>query len=157
MNFMNNGSVDGGNVNPTQHKPSWLRYTTKCTSISLVRTVIWTRNSRNASPVWALCSVHSKTSQSAGAGIRVSIFNSSNDATVRTREVPLVHATCDVSTQSRTRSHFTQAVGRVGNLLCGRLLDNIRSGKFRRPSKFAALCAGNMFRHPHSRILSMLK
>ena len=52
--------------------------------------------------------VKDHTSQSAGAGITVSIFNLCIDATVRTREVPLVHATCDVITLSRTRNCFTQ-------------------------------------------------
>ena len=36
-----------------------------------------------------------RTSQSAGAGIRASIFNRCNDATVRIRADPLVHASCD--------------------------------------------------------------
>ena len=36
------------------------------------------------------------TSQPAGTGIWVSIFNRCNCAIVRTREVPLVHASCDV-------------------------------------------------------------
>ena len=44
----------------------------------------------------------------AGAVIRASNFNRSNDATVRTREVPLVHASCDVTSLSRTSSRFTQ-------------------------------------------------
>ena len=47
------------------------------------------------------------TSHSAGAGIRASIFNRFNDATVRTREVPPVHVSCDVTTPSRTSSRFT--------------------------------------------------
>ena len=49
----------------------------------------------------ALCNqklITDRTSQSAGAGIRVSIINDYNDATVRTREVLLVHASCDVIT-----------------------------------------------------------
>ena len=60
---------------------------------------------------YALCIqnfITDRTSQSAGAGIRASIFNRCNDATVRTREVPLVHVPCDVNTLSRTRSRFTQ-------------------------------------------------
>jgi hypothetical protein len=66
-----------------------------------------------------------RTSQSAGAGIRASIFNSLNDATVRTQEVPLGHAPCYIIALSHMRSHFAQykvwlAVGRVRNLLCGR-------------------------------------
>ena len=48
------------------------------------------------------------TSQSAGAGIRASILNRFNDTTVRTREVPLVLALCDVITLSHTRGRFTQ-------------------------------------------------
>ena len=43
----------------------------------------------------ALCiekNYHRRTSQSAGAGIRVSVFNRCNNATVTTRGVPLVHA-----------------------------------------------------------------
>ena len=47
-------------------------------------------------------------SQSVGAGIRASIFNRCNDATVRTREVPLVHATCNVIALSRTCSRFAK-------------------------------------------------
>ena len=46
--------------------------------------------------------------QSAGAGIRASVFNRYNDATVRTREVPLVYASCDVIILSHIRSRFTQ-------------------------------------------------
>ena len=41
-----------------------------------------------------------RASQSAGAGIRASIFNRCSNATVRTREVTLVHASCDVITLS---------------------------------------------------------
>ena len=48
------------------------------------------------------------TSESAGAGLRASNFNRCNDATVRTWEVSLVHASCDVITLSRTRCRFTQ-------------------------------------------------
>ena len=71
-----------------------------------------------------LFSVHSnfitdRTSQSAVAGIRASIFNHYNDATVRTREVPLVHASCDVHytimyTQSLHAIYALLAAGRVG-------------------------------------------
>jgi hypothetical protein len=49
-----------------------------------------------------------RTSQSAGAGIRASIFNSFTDATVSTREIPLVHAPCYVIALSRTCSRFAQ-------------------------------------------------
>ena len=52
-----------------------------------------------------------RTSQLAGAGIRSSFFNRSNDATMRTLEVPLVHSSCDVISLSRTRSCFTQLNG----------------------------------------------
>ena len=52
--------------------------------------------------------VRHRTSQSAGAGIWDSIFNRCNDATVRTQKVPLVHASCDVITLSRTWSRFKQ-------------------------------------------------
>jgi hypothetical protein len=45
-----------------------------------------------------------RTSQSAGAGI----FNSCNAATVRTQEVPLVHAPCYSIALSRMRSRFAQ-------------------------------------------------
>ena len=41
---------------------------------------------------------HRLNSQSAGAGIRASMFIHCNDATVRIRKVPLVHASCDVIT-----------------------------------------------------------
>ena len=51
---------------------------------------------------------HKHTSQSAGAGIKTYIFNRCNDATERTQEVPLVDASCDVITQSRTCSRFEQ-------------------------------------------------
>jgi hypothetical protein len=49
-----------------------------------------------------------RTSQLAGAGIRASIFNICNDATVRTQEVPLVHAPCYIIALSRMRSSFVQ-------------------------------------------------
>jgi hypothetical protein len=49
-----------------------------------------------------------RTSQSAGAGIRASIFNSCNAATMRTQEVPLVHAPCYSIALSRIRSRFAQ-------------------------------------------------
>jgi hypothetical protein len=45
-----------------------------------------------------------RTSQSVGAGIRASIFNSCSAATVRTQEVPLVHAPCYIIVLSRMRS-----------------------------------------------------
>ena len=48
------------------------------------------------------------TSQLAGAGIRASIFNHCNNAIVRTQEVPLVQASCDIITLPRTCRHFTQ-------------------------------------------------
>jgi hypothetical protein len=48
------------------------------------------------------------TSQSAGAGIRASNFNSCNAATVRMQEVPLVHAPCYIIALSRMRSRFAQ-------------------------------------------------
>ena len=102
--------MDRGNVNPTQHFPWSLRETTKRTPVILVSTGIWTRNSTNMNPVWwisigaMLCAFKNfttdRTSQSAGAGIRACVFNRCNDATVRTREVPLVHASCDVITLS---------------------------------------------------------
>jgi hypothetical protein len=56
----------------------------------------------------AACSTTDRTSQSAGAGIRASIFNTCNDATVRTLEVPLVHAPCYNIALSRMRSRFAQ-------------------------------------------------
>ena len=49
MTLMNNGQMDRGNENPTQHLPWWLRKTTKKTSIRLVGTGIWTRVLPNAS------------------------------------------------------------------------------------------------------------
>jgi hypothetical protein len=49
-----------------------------------------------------------RTSQSAGAGIRASISNSCNAATVRTQEVPLVHAPCYILALLRMRSRFAQ-------------------------------------------------
>ena len=58
------------------------------------------------------------TSQSLGAGIRAFIFNQCNDATVRTQEVPLA---CDITyMQSLHAINGLPAVGRMGNLLCGR-------------------------------------
>ena len=106
--------MDLGNVNATQNLPWWLREATKRTPISLVCTRIWTRNSRNVSPVWwisivaMLCAFKSfitdRISPSPGAGIRASIFNRCNDAHVRTPKVPLVHTSRDVITLSRTRS-----------------------------------------------------
>ena len=47
---------------------------------------------------------HRCTSQTTGAGIRASIFNCCSNATVRTQEVPLVHASYDVITLSHTES-----------------------------------------------------
>jgi hypothetical protein len=49
-----------------------------------------------------------RTSQSAGAGIRASIFNSWNAATVKTQEVPLVHAPCYSIALWRMRSRFAR-------------------------------------------------
>jgi hypothetical protein len=44
-----------------------------------------------------------------------------SNPTVRTQEVPLVHAPCYIIALTRMRSRFEQyKVGRVGNLLCGR-------------------------------------
>ena len=48
------------------------------------------------------------TSQSAVARIRASLFSRCNVATVRTRKVPLVHASCDAITLSLICSCFTQ-------------------------------------------------
>ena len=54
------------------------------------------------------------TSELSGAGIRAS-FNRFNDVTVRTREVPLVHASCDAITLSRictcSRNKWAPLVG----------------------------------------------
>ena len=44
-----NGQMDRGNENPTQHLPWWLRKTTKKTQVRLVGTGIWTRDLPNAS------------------------------------------------------------------------------------------------------------
>jgi hypothetical protein len=52
--------------------------------------------------------ITNRTSQSAGAEIRASIFNSCNAATVRTQEVPVVHAPCYSISLSRMRSRFAQ-------------------------------------------------
>jgi hypothetical protein len=49
-----------------------------------------------------------RTSQLAGAGIRASIFNSCNAATVRMQEVPLVHAQCYSIARSCMHSRFAQ-------------------------------------------------
>ena len=49
-----------------------------------------------------------RTSQLTGAGIWATIFNRCNNATVRTPKVPLLYASCDVTTLSRTGSRFTQ-------------------------------------------------
>jgi hypothetical protein len=49
-----------------------------------------------------------RTSQSAGAGIKASNFNSCNAATVRTQEVPLVQPPCYSIALSRKRSRFAQ-------------------------------------------------
>ena len=66
----------------------------------------------NFDRLYALCIqkhfITDHISQSAGAGIRASILNLWNDATVKTREIPLVLALCDVITLSRTCSRFTQ-------------------------------------------------
>ena len=98
--------MDPGNVNPTEHLHWLLRETAKKKNKQsdwrepgfelgtlLIRVQCYKFRS-------ALCSFHSEnfitdgTSRSAGAGVRVSFFNRSNDATVRTLEVPLVHASC---------------------------------------------------------------
>jgi hypothetical protein len=42
------------------------------------------------------------------AGIRAFTFNSCNDATVRTQEVPLVYAPCYIIALLRMRSRFAQ-------------------------------------------------
>ena len=129
--------MDRGNVNPTQHLPWWLRETTKKTLISLISIESWTRNSPNMNPVWRIsigamvCElknfITNRTSQSAGAGIRASNFNRCSDATVRTREVPLVHASfdfitisqrspvyCTIVQASHTRKHYRAVVARSG-------------------------------------------
>jgi hypothetical protein len=48
------------------------------------------------------------TSLSVGAGIRASIFNSCNAATVRTQDIPLVHAPYYSIALSRMCSRFAQ-------------------------------------------------
>ena len=48
---MNNGQMDRGNENPTQHLPWWLRKTTEKTPARLVGTGIRTRDLPNASLV----------------------------------------------------------------------------------------------------------
>ena len=48
---MNNGQMDRGNENATQHLPWWLRKITKKISVSLVGTGTWTRELLNASLV----------------------------------------------------------------------------------------------------------
>ena len=44
INLMNNGQMNRGNENPTQHLPWWLRKTTKKTLVRLVGTGIWNRD-----------------------------------------------------------------------------------------------------------------
>jgi hypothetical protein len=71
-----------------------------------------------------------RSSQSAGAGIRASIFISCNAATVRTQEVPLMHAPCYSIARPTSRKPYNArsdcavlgllAVVRVGNFICGR-------------------------------------
>ena len=51
-----------------------------------------------------------RTSQSSGAGIRVSIFNRCHDAIVRTREVPLEHACANHATEGKRFSPPSTAV-----------------------------------------------
>ena len=48
---MNNGQMDRGNENPTQHLPWWLRKTMEKTPVRLVGTGIRTRDLLNASLV----------------------------------------------------------------------------------------------------------
>ena len=48
--MINNGQMDRGNENPTQHLPCWLRKTTK-KKLRLAGTGIWTRDLPNASLV----------------------------------------------------------------------------------------------------------
>ena len=49
-----------------------------------------------------------RTTQSAGDRIRASIFNRCNEATVKSREVPLVLGSFGVITLLRTRSRLTE-------------------------------------------------
>ena len=73
-------------------------------------------------------------SQSAGARIRAYIFNRCNDATVRTREVPLVHALCNVITLSRglhavaSRNKWINLLGNAGKLTLWTSLINPSNG-----------------------------
>ena len=53
---MNNGKMDRGNENPTQHLPWWLRETKKETIVRLVGIAIWTRDLTKTSPACYHCS-----------------------------------------------------------------------------------------------------
>ena len=74
--------------------------------------------------LWAFKNfIANRTSQSAGVGIRASNFNRCNDAIVRTREISLLHASCNFHysityKQSLHAMNGLIAVGGVGNLLC---------------------------------------
>ena len=57
--------------------------------------------------------ISDRTSQSAGAGIRASIFNRCNDASMTTREIPLVHASCDIVTLSCSLHTVTHAINDI--------------------------------------------
>ena len=46
---MNNGQMDRGNENPTQHLPSWFEENHEKTPVRLVGTGIWPRDLPNAS------------------------------------------------------------------------------------------------------------
>ena len=95
---MNYGSVDHGNVNLAEH------WDLKSELFEYESSVM------NCDRRYALCIqnfITDRTSPSEGAGIRTSIFNSCNDANMRTREVPIVQG---FSTFSGPASPFSSTM-----------------------------------------------
>ena len=109
--------MDRSNGSPTQYLTWCWGKQKKRIPVRLVSTGIWTLNSPNTSPVcWISIGacirnlITYRNSQSAGAGIWASNFNRCNDATVRTREVRLVHASSllyRVNTVASSNKWFT--------------------------------------------------
>ena len=140
--------MDRGDVNPTQHLPWRLRETSKRTLITLVSTGIWTRNAPNTSPMWWIligamfCAFKNDQRPRFTVG---GCWNKSlqldrcNDATVRTREVTLVHASYDVIFLSRTYNKWFNSCETSGKLTsCTPLVyfRNINCMKNLRDTKF---------------------
>ena len=68
--------------------------------------------------------ITNRTSQSAGAGIRASIFNCCNNATVRTLEVPLMHE----SWRRHYYITYTKTLYPINGLIAVRWVENLLCG-----------------------------